>query len=104
MTTLKFCTPEMLDNIRKEVPLMADYQPAEEEVPTNAQLYRIYIERYLCSLPVVNQEMDLIISQRTHDVWGTHPGIFLLSQQGMERVRAHSVRHLRPLAGDGTEV
>ena len=58
MTTLKFCTPEMLDNIRKEVPLMADYQPAEGEVPTNAQLYRIYIERYLCSLPVVNQGMD----------------------------------------------
>ena len=27
-----------------------------------------------------------------------------VSQQGMERVRAHSVRHLRPLAGDGTEV
>ena len=70
MTTLKFCTPEMLDNIRKEVPLMADYQPAEEEVPTNAQLYRIYIERYLCSLPVVNQEMDLIISQKEATMYG----------------------------------
>ena len=29
MTTLKFCTPEDLDAIRKNVPLMADYQPAE---------------------------------------------------------------------------
>ena len=105
MTTLKFCTPEMLDNIRKEVLLMADYQPAEGEVPTNAQLYRIYIERYLCSLPVVNQEMDLIIGLKEPTTsWGTHSGIFLLSQQGMERVRAHSVRHLRPLASDGTEV
>ena len=52
MTTLKFCTPEDLDAIRKNVPLMADYQPAEGEVPTNSQLYRIYIERYLRSLPV----------------------------------------------------
>ena len=40
---------EMLDNIRKEVPLIPDYQPAEEEVPTNAQLYRIYIERYFAA-------------------------------------------------------
>ena len=31
MTTLKFCTPDMLDTIRKDVPLMADYQPAEGE-------------------------------------------------------------------------
>lgn len=30
MTTLKFCTPEMLDNIRKEVPLMADYHLQKE--------------------------------------------------------------------------
>ena len=43
---------------------MADYQPAEGEVPTNSQLYCIYIERYLRSLPVVNQDMDLIISQK----------------------------------------
>ena len=27
LTTLKFCTPEMLDNFRKEIPLLADYQP-----------------------------------------------------------------------------
>ena len=33
-----------------------------------AQLYRIYIERYLCSLPVVNQEMDLIISQKEQEL------------------------------------
>lgn len=79
MTTLKFCTPEMLDNIRKEVPLMADYQPAEEEVPTNAQLYRIYIERYLCSLPVVNQEMDLIISQKEPTTYGVPIQVYFFS-------------------------
>ena len=48
---------------------MADYQPAEGEVPTNAQLYRIYIERYLCSLPVVNRDLDLIISQKEMTTW-----------------------------------
>ena len=70
MTTLKFCTPEDLDAIRKNIPLMADYQPAEGEVPTNSQLYRIYIERYLRSLPVVNQDMDLIISQKEPTTYG----------------------------------
>ena len=64
LTTLQFCTPEMLDCYRKEIPLMADYQPEEGVVPTNSQVYRVYIERYLCSLPVVNQELDLIISQK----------------------------------------
>ena len=33
VNTVKFCTPEMLDTIRKEVPLMADYQPADSCTP-----------------------------------------------------------------------
>ncbi len=33
LTTLQFCTPEMLDRYRKEIPLMADYQPEEGVVP-----------------------------------------------------------------------
>ena len=40
MTTLKFCTPDMLDNIRKEVPLMADYQPAEAVSYTHLDVYK----------------------------------------------------------------
>ena len=98
MTTLKFCTPEMLDNIRKEVPLMADYQPAEEEVPTNAQLYRIYIERYLCSLPVVNQEMDLIISQKEPTTYGVPIQVYFFSRNKVwkeyERIQSDIFDHL----------
>lgn len=70
MHTLKFFTPEMLDKLRTEVPLLADFQPCYEEIPTNAQLYRIYIERYLCSLPLVNQDMDMIISQKEPTTYG----------------------------------
>lgn len=80
MTTLKFCTPEDLDAIRKNVPLMADYQPAEGEVPTNSQLYRIYIERYLRSLPVVNQDMDLIISQKEPTTYGIPIQVYFFSR------------------------
>ena len=96
MTTLKFCTPEMLDNIRKEVPLMADYQPAEEKV-TIAR-YRIYIERYLCSLPVVNQEMDLIISQKEPTTYGVPIQVYFFSRNKVwkeyERIQSDIFDHL----------
>ena len=59
---------------------MADYQPAEGEVPTNSQLYRIYIERYLRSLPVVNQDMDLIISQKEPTTYGVPIQVYFFSR------------------------
>lgn len=98
MTTLKFCTPEMMDGIRKDVPLMADYQPAEGEVPTNAQLYRIYIERYLCSLPVVNQSLDLIISQKEPTNCGVPIQVYFFSRNKIwkeyERIQSDIFDHL----------
>ena len=98
MTTLKFCTPDMLDRIRKEIPLMADYQPAAGEVPTNAQLYRIYIERYLCSLPVVNQEMDLILSQKEPTTYGVPIQVYFFLRnkewKAFERIQSDIFDHL----------
>lgn len=98
MFTLKFCTPEMLDTIRKEVPLMADYQPAEGEVPTNAQLFRVYIERYLCSLPIVNQDLDLIISQKEPTTYGVPIQVYFFSRNKIwreyERIQSDIFDHL----------
>ena len=103
MTTLKFCTPEDLDAIRKNVPLMADYQPAEGEVPTNSQLYRIYIERYLRSLPVVNQDMDLIISQKEPTTYGVPIQVYLFSRNKVwreyERIQSDIFDHLLAIVG-----
>lgn len=103
MTTLKFCTPDMLDVIRKDVPLMADYQPAEGEVPTNAQLYRIYIERYLCSLPVVNQDLDLIISQKEPTTYGVPVQVYFFSRNKVwkeyERIQSDIFDHLLVMVG-----
>lgn len=98
MFSLKFCTPDMIDNIQKEVPLMADYKPAEGEVPTNAQLYRVYIERYLCSLPVVNQSMDLIISQLAPTTYGVPIQVYFFSHNKVwkeyERIQSDIFDHL----------
>lgn len=103
MTTLKFCTPDMLDVIRKDVPLMADYQPAEGEVPTNAQLYRIYIERYLRSLPVVNQDLDLIISQKEPTTYGVPVQVYFFSRNKVwkeyERIQSDIYDHLLVMVG-----
>ena len=103
MTTLKFCTPEDLDAIRKNVPLMADYQPAEGEVPTNSQLYRIYIERYLRSLPVVNQDMDLIISQKEPTTYGIPIQVDFFSRNKVwreyERIQSDIFDHLLAIVG-----
>lgn len=103
MTTLKFCTPEDLDAIRKNVPLMADYQPAEGEVPTNSQLYRIYIERYLRSLPLVNQDMDLIISQKEPTTYGVPIQVYFFSRNKVwreyERIQSDIFDHLLAIVG-----
>lgn len=69
LTTLQFCSSDLLENIRR-ISLMKDYQPQKDEIPTNAQLYRLYIERYLNQHPEVNNAMDLIISQKEPTQYG----------------------------------
>ena len=98
LTTLKFCTPEMLDTFRKEIPLLADYQPEEGVIPTNSQVYRVYIERYLCSLPVVNQDLDLIISQKEATEYGVPIQVYFFSRNKIwkeyERIPSDIFDHL----------
>ncbi|WP_303071067.1 mechanosensitive ion channel family protein [Bacteroides nordii] len=98
LTTLKFCTLEMLDNFRKEIPLLADYQPEEGVIPTNSQVYRVYIERYLCSLPVVNQDLDLIISQKEATEYGVPIQVYFFSRNKIwkeyERIQSDIFDHL----------
>lgn len=98
LTTLKFCTPEMLDAFCKEIPLLADYQPGDGVVPTNSQVYRVYIERYLCSLPVVNQELDLIITQKEATMYGVPIQVYFFSRNKVwkeyERIQSDIFDHL----------
>ncbi len=76
LCSLEFCTEDMIADIRKNVPLMADYTIGHEgshmeySMPTNSQLYRIYIERYLRRHPIVAQNLDLIIAQREPTQFG----------------------------------
>ena len=70
MNTLKSCTDEEITQIRQQIPLMSDWSFSGKELPTNVQLYRVYIERYLRSHPIVNTNLDLIISQKEPTEFG----------------------------------
>ena len=97
LNTIKFCTPEMLDTFRKEIPLLADYEPEEGMTPTNSQLFRIYVEKYLTSLPVVNTDLDLIISQLQSTEYGVPVQIYFFSRNKVwkeyERIQSDIFDH-----------
>lgn len=97
LNTIKFCTPDMLDTFRKEIPLLADYKPAEGVVPTNSQIFRVYVERYLTSLPVVNTDLDLIISQLQSTEYGVPIQIYFFSRNKVwkeyERIQSDIFDH-----------
>ena len=98
LNTIKFCTPELLNRIRQAIPLLSDYQPEAEAIPTNSQLFRVYVERYLSSLPVVNTELDLIISQLQATEYGVPIQIYFFSRNKVwreyERIQSDIFDHL----------
>lgn len=96
MNTLKFCSYEMVSRICREVPLMKEVE--YKEGMTNAQLYRIYIERYLTQHPIVNTNLDLIITQREPTQYGLPIGVyFFLSDKvwkEYEQIQSDIFAHL----------
>ena len=97
LNTIKFCTPDMLNTFRKEIPLLADYKPDEGVTPTNSQMFRVYVEKYLTSLPVVNTALDLIISQLQSTEYGVPIQIYFFSRNKIwkeyERIQSDIFDH-----------
>ena len=73
MTSVKFCTPEMLAKYRK-IRLLKEYVEHTEQVidnsilvngrrQTNLGVFRAYLTAYLKSLPDVNQELTCMVRQ-----------------------------------------
>ena len=97
LNTIKFCTPDMLNTFRKEIPFLADSTPAEGVTPTNSQMFRVYVEKYLTSLPVVNTDLDLIISQLQSTEYGVPIQIYFFSRNKIwkeyERIQSDIFDH-----------
>lgn len=76
MNTLETCTPEMISDLRKAIPLMGaalkniNYGSADNQAITNIQLYRMYIDTYLRQNQEVNTSLDIIITQKEATAYG----------------------------------
>lgn len=76
MNTLETCTPEMISDLRKAIPLMGaalkntNYEPSGNQSITNIQLYRMYIDTYLRQNKEVNTSLDIIITQKEATAYG----------------------------------
>lgn len=76
MNTLETCTPEMISDLRKAIPLMGDalkntnYESSGNQSITNIQLYRMYIDTYLRQNKEVNTSLDIIITQKEATAYG----------------------------------
>ena len=76
MNTLETCTPEMVSDLRKAIPLMGaalkntTYEPSGNLSITNIQLYRMYIDTYLRQNKEVNTSLDIIITQKEATAYG----------------------------------
>ena len=98
MLTIQFVTQETVDKLKQALPLMADYQFDQSDPPTNSQLFREYIERYLRSLPVVNTDLDLIVSQQQMTCTGVPIQIYFFSRNKVwaqyEKIQSDIFDHL----------
>lgn len=104
MDSLEIMTPDMTADLKKSVPLMRDYTPSEGEHPTNSQLYRIYIEKYLRSHPVVAQNLDLIIAQREPSEFGLPIEVYFFLTDKVwneyEKIQSDIFDHLLSMASE----
>ncbi len=104
MDSLEVMTPDMIADLKKSVPLMTDYVPSEGEQPTNSQLYRIYIEKYLRSHPIVAQNLDLIIAQREPSEFGLPIEVYFFLTDKVwdeyERIQSDIFDHLLQVASE----
>ena len=98
MSTLKFCTPEMITRICQQIPLMEKIELTDMDKLTNVQLYREYILRYLRSHPIVNANLDLIISQKEPTEFGLPIKIYFFLTDKVwdefERIQSDIFYHL----------
>ena len=108
MNTLEVCTEDMVADIRKAVPLMDGYfrslpsDKHQDSLPTNIQLYRLYIELYLRSDPDVNTALDIIVTQKEATPYGLPIEVYFFTKDKAwavhERKQSDIFDHLMAMA------
>ena len=96
--TFRMVSAMELEQLQTKIPLLGEQPLPVAGSVTNAQLYRIYIERYLMSLDVVNTDMDLIIAQKEPTELGVPIQVYFFlrnkSWKEYERIQSDIFDHL----------
>lgn len=108
ITSFELYTQEMVADLRKAVPLMAEITLPENEYPdgqiTNMQLYRTFIEKYLRTHPEVNQSLDIIVSQKEVTPYGIPVEVYFFTNEkawaSYERKQSDIFDHLMTMAAE----
>ena len=109
INTLEICTPDMISDIRKAVPLMDSYikslpPEGESKLTTNVQMYRIYIELYLRSNPDINTALDIIVTQKEATAYGLPIYVYFFTKEkawaAYERKQSDIFDHLMTMANE----
>ncbi len=110
LNTLEICSEDMVADIRKAIPLMDGYfrslpsDKHQDSLPTNIQLYRLYIELYLRSNPDVNGALDIIVTQKEATAYGLPIEVYFFTRDKAwavyERKQSDIFDHLMTMAPD----
>ncbi len=105
LNSLRVCTEDMIEKIRRDLPLMAENKEDNpSDILTNIQLYRLYIERYLRHNPDVNQSMDIIVTQKEATAYGLPIEVYFFTREKAwaiyEKKQSDIFDHLMTIAPD----
>lgn len=109
INTLEICTPDMISDIRKAVPLMDSFikslpPEGESKLTTNVQMYRLYIELYLRSNPDINTALDIIVTQKEATAYGLPIYVYFFTKEKAwavyERKQSDIFDHLMTMANE----
>lgn len=110
MNTLEICSMDMMDDIRKAVPLMDSYFRSlpEDSKPcsemTNIQLFRTYIELYLRTHKDINTTLDIIVTQKEATAYGLPIEVYFFTKDKAwavhEKKQSDIFDHLMTMASE----
>lgn len=102
VNSLEICSDDMISDILKAYPLLADYMKADGM--TNIAMFRAYITRYLQTHPEVNSSLDIIVTQKEATAYGLPIYVyFFLSDKAwasFERKQSDIFAHLMAVVRD----
>lgn len=80
MNSVRFCTPEMLEEYRK-IDLLKEYMSQEHEDPlTNLGVFRAYLVAWLRNRPVVNTDLHCMVRQLQPTEYGIPLELYFFSR------------------------